>query len=143
MPEISLTVDVAAPPEQVWAALTDWNRQGEWMLGTRVTGDHHLGGVLAAETRLGPLGFLDTMVIIAWEPPHRCAVRHTGTVVRGSGAFEVEPGPDGTSRFVWSEWLELPFGQLGQLGFLLVRPLVVAGINHSLRRFPRWAATYP
>ena len=29
------------------------------------------------------------MTIVVWEPPHRAVVRHTGRVVRGSGAFEV------------------------------------------------------
>src|SRR4051794_41959078 len=36
MPEVSESVDVDAPPEQVWAALTDWTRQGEWILATDV-----------------------------------------------------------------------------------------------------------
>ena len=28
MPEISESVDVDAPPERVWTALTDWTSQG-------------------------------------------------------------------------------------------------------------------
>ena len=146
MPEISLSVDVAAPPDRVWAAMVDWERQGEWMLGTTVrgtvNGGHGTGAELEAWTGLGPVGFLDTMVITAWDPPYRCVVRHTGRVVRGAAAFEVEPAGAG-SRFVWTEWLELPWGRLGELGFVLVRPLVVAGIRYSLRRFATWAATHP
>ncbi len=143
MPEISLAVDVDAPPDQVWAAMTDWERQGEWMLGTAVAGGHGEGAELTAVTRLGPVQFTDTMVVTAWEPPYRCLVRHTGDVVRGSAAFEVEPLPDGWSRFVWTEWLVLPWGSVGELGFVVVRPLVVAGLRYSLRRFARWAAAHP
>ena len=36
MRELVETVHVDAPPRQVWAALTDWTRQGEWMLLTDV-----------------------------------------------------------------------------------------------------------
>ena len=39
------------------------------------------------------------MTITVWEPPRRAVVRHTGKVVRGSGAFEVEDlGPDRSPR---------------------------------------------
>ena len=36
MPELTETVEVDAPAERVWAALTDWSSQGAWMLGTDV-----------------------------------------------------------------------------------------------------------
>ena len=79
MTELTLRVDVDAPPERTWAAVTDWDRQGEWMLGTRVEvagpGDgRHLGARLRAVTGVGPLGFTDIMEIITWEPPRRCVV---------------------------------------------------------------------
>lgn len=141
MPEITLSVDVDAPPEAVWAAVIDWDRQGEWMLLTRVRGGHGLGATVEAFTGVGRVGFLDPMTITHWRPPLRCEVRHRGRVVRGSAAFEVEPLPDGRSRFVWSEWLLLPLGAVGRLGFALLRPLVVAGIRYSLRRFARWVPT--
>lgn len=142
-----MTVDVDAPVERTWAAATDWARQGEWMLGTRVWPTEQdgqgVGGGLAAFTGVGRLGFLDTMTIRAWEPPRRCVVEHTGRLVRGTGIFEVEPLPDGRSRFVQAEWLDLPLGRLGQLGWLFVRPAFRWGLNRSLRTFARWAAAYP
>jgi uncharacterized protein YndB with AHSA1/START domain len=141
MPEITLSVDVDAPPEAVWAAVVDWERQREWMLLTRVSGGHGPGAPVEAFTGIGPVGFLDTMTITDWRPPLRCEVRHTGRVVRGSAAFEVEPLPGGRARFVWSEWLILPLGAVGQLGFAVLRPIVVAGIRYSLRRFARWVPT--
>lgn len=136
-----LTVDVDAPVEQTWAGATDWAGQGEWMLGTRVRptarDGQGVGGGIEAFTGLGRVGFLDTMTITCWEPPHRCDVLHTGRVVRGTGTFEVRPR--GTaSTFVWREDLELPLGVLGRLGWPLVRPLFAFGVRLSLKRFARW-----
>ena len=137
-----LTVDVDAPSEQTWAGATDWAGQGEWMLGTRVRptdqGGQGVGGGIEAFTGVGPLGFLDRMEITLWEPPRRCHVRHLGRVVRGTGAFEVEPLPRDRSRFVWREDLDLPLGLLGRLGWPVVRPAFAYGVQLSLRRFARW-----
>jgi len=140
--EVFVAALVDAPVESTWAAVTDWERQGEWMLGTsvRVLGDSPAGGGarLEARTGVGPLAVVDTMRITAWEPPHRCQVAHLGRIVRGSAAFEVEQAANGRSRILWSEWLELPFGLAGQYGFLLGRPLFEAGVRLSLQRFARW-----
>ena len=137
-----LTVDVDAPVERTWAGAVDWAGQGDWMLGTRVrptrAGGQGVGGAIEAFTGFGPLGFLDTMDITLWEPPHRCHVLHTGRLVKGTGAFEVEALPAGRSRFVWREDLELPLGALGRLGWPLVRPVFAYGVQLSLRRFARW-----
>lgn len=139
MAEITLSVEVDAPPQVVWDALVDWDRQGEWMLLTQVRGGHGNGETIEAYTGWRPVGFVDTMKITDWQPPRRCEVVHTGRVVRGSAAFEIEPLPGGRSRFVWTEWLVLPLGLAGELGFRLVRPAFVAGIRHSLRKFALWA----
>ena len=150
MPELVERVAVEAPPERVWAALTDWTRQGEWMLATDVaTVDgpaQGVGGRLAARTGLPMiggfrLGFLDTMVITAWDAPRRVEVEHTGRLVRGPGIFEIEPRGE-QSTFVWTERLDLPYGVLGRVGWALVRPFALLGIRWSLRRFAAFARTY-
>jgi len=142
---VNVTVDVDAPPEQVWRAAMDWERQGEWILGTRVRlveGDgESLGSRVAAVTGIAGVGVSDTMEIVEWEPPRRCVVRHTGRVVRGLGIFEVTP-LDGGSVFSWTEELMLPLGMLGQLGWPLVRPAMRAGLDLSMRRFARFASAY-
>ena len=150
MRELVETVHVDAPPRQVWAALTDWTRQGEWMLLTdvEVTGGdpEAVGGRLAARTGLPRpggrhLGVLDTMVITEWDPPRRAVVQHTGRIVRGPGTFEVVPRFAG-STVTWTEQLWLPFGVVGRLGWPLVKPAVVLGVRLSLRRFADFAMRY-
>ena len=145
MAEIVVAVDVNAPVQATWAAATDWDRQGEWMLGTTVRvitgGPSGEGTRLAARTGVGRLAVVDKMSITAWEPPRRCQVAHLGRIIRGSAAFEVEQLAGDRSRFIWSEWLDLPLGLAGQYGFLLGRPLFEAGVRSSLQRFARWVET--
>lgn len=149
MPDLVERIDVDAPPERVWAALTAWTRQGEWMLATDVETvggpAQGVGGRLAARTGVPlpggrRLGVLDTMVITEWEPPRRAVVQHTGRVVRGPGIFEVRRRGE-HATVVWTERLQLPLGPLGRLGWPLARPLVAAGLRASLRRFSRFVAS--
>jgi uncharacterized protein YndB with AHSA1/START domain len=144
--DLELRVDVDAPAETTWAAMTDWARQGEWMLGTsvRVAGGDGagVGSELAAFTGVGPLGFTDTMRITHWEPPTRCEVRHTGAVVRGTGEFTVVAVTERTSRFVWAERLDLPLGAVGRAGWPLVKPAFTWGVRRSLTKFARFAEAY-
>jgi hypothetical protein len=138
---IAVDVMVAAPPQLVWDAITDWPRQSEWMLGTTVRatdlGGVGVGGGIEAFTGVGKAGFLDTMVITEWDPPRRCVVRHTGAVVKGLGIFEVIALPGNRSRFVWAEELDLPLGVLGRLGWPLVRPGFAWGVRRSLNKLAR------
>lgn len=131
-----------ASVEDVWAGAVDWAGQGAWMLGTTVRptalGGRGVGGGIEAFTGVGRLGFLDPMEITRWDPPRACHVLHTGRVVRGTGAFEVEPRGDGLATFVWREDLVLPLGRVGRLGWPLVKPLLAAGVRLSLTRFARW-----
>jgi hypothetical protein len=134
MTRLELRVDVDAPAARTWAAATDWARQGEWMLLTRVrveSGDGRgVGSGLSAFTGVGPVGFTDTMRITAWEPPVRCAVEHTGRLVRGTAEFRVEER-GASSRFVWSEDVHWALG----LAF-------APGVRWSLHRFAAFAREY-
>lgn len=146
MSDFVLSVDVAAPAGTTWLALTDWPRQHEWMLGTRVSvvrGDgRSVGSRLAAFTGVRGVGFTDTFEITTWEPPLRCTVRHLGNVIRGTGAFHVHPKGPQSSTFVWSESLRPPFGPLGRLGWPVATPAFSVGLRESLRRFARFAEDY-
>jgi hypothetical protein len=86
------------------------------------------------------VGFTDTMEITRWEPPHTVEVRHTGRVVRGTGAFRVRPGPGGGAVIRWEERLDLPFGPVGRLGRWVAGPVGAAFLRLSLRRLARLCA---
>ncbi len=137
MAELVVTADVEAPAQDVWDLLTDWDQHDRWMLLTSASGGRAQGAQIEAFTGLGRVGLRDPMTIVVWEPPQRCVVRHTGRIVRGSGAFEVRELAPSRSRIVWSEWLDLPLGPVGRLGWLLVRPLARFGVALSLRRLAR------
>jgi uncharacterized protein YndB with AHSA1/START domain len=157
---VSATVEIPEPPDKVWRAAMDWERQGDWMLATRVRltgGDgRSVGSTARAVTGLGGFGIADTFEVVEWVEGNgsadgakedakqdaaggvrRCVVRHTGGLVRGLGIFEVTPDGVGGTRMTWAELLELPFGAPGRLGWPLVRPAVRAGLLVSLRRFAR------
>jgi hypothetical protein len=141
--EIGVPVEVAAPADVVWRVATDWERQGEWMLATRVEmtgGDGRSpGSSWRATTGVGPVAVVDPMEIVSYVEggPWRCVVRHTGRVVRGDGVFEVESlGPE-RARFVMTERLDLPLGAAGRAGWPLLRPAFRAGLALSLRRLAR------
>lgn len=136
---LTLSVVVAAPAERVFAAMTDWEAQGRWMVGTTVRfvdpPGHEVGAQLEAFTGAGRAGFLDTMTVSVWDPPHAVEVTHTGRVVRGTGRFDVSAlGPE-RSRLVWSEHLTMPLGAFGRAGWVVVRPAFGKGVERSLRAF--------
>ncbi|MGH3912117.1 MAG: SRPBCC family protein [Pseudonocardiaceae bacterium] len=145
--ELTRRVDVRAPPETVFAAATDWERQGEWILGTTVRilqGDgRSVGSEVEAVTGVRGIGFADSMRITVWEAPLRCEVLHTGRVVRGVGIFEVRPRGRDAATFEWTERLELPWGALGRLGWTLIHPVFGGGLQLSLNRFADFCRTYP
>ncbi|SDI30471.1 Polyketide cyclase / dehydrase and lipid transport [Sinosporangium album] len=139
-----MSVRAGASAERVFAVLTDWPRHREWMVLTSAEvreGDgRSVGSRIAAFSGVGPAGFLDTMTITRWEPPHLVEVAHTGRLVRGSGAFRIEDTGPGRSVITWWESLDLPFGPVGRVGWLPVRPLSEALLRLSLQRLARLAA---
>jgi hypothetical protein len=148
--ELPVPVEVDAPAAAVWAYVTDWERQGEWMLGTRVqvTGGNGrgVGTTLRAVTGVGPLGVVDTMEVVEFVAPSdgrpgRAAVRHTGKVIRGEGFFEVAPLGPHRCRFTFTERVDLPLGALGRVGWRLGAPVLRVGFVASLRRMAQRCAT--
>ena len=130
---------MAAPLEMVWEAVTDWERQGDWIAFTRIqaeAGERGVGQRFTATTAVGPVGFADPIEVTRWEPPRRADVRHLGKVVRGTGSFQVEPAPGG-AWFTWIEELELPLGAAGALGFRAVEPLARLFLRRSMRKLAR------
>ncbi|MGP3964995.1 SRPBCC family protein [Nonomuraea sp. 3N208] len=128
---MAAAVHVAAPPEQVFALITDWPRHQEWMF---LTTARQVGpDTIEAYTGLRPFGLLDTMTITQWRPPALVRVEHTGRIVRGHGAIRVRPQAGG-SRVIWAEQLWPPLGPLGRAVWPIVRLVGAAFARRSLRR---------
>ena len=127
---------IEAPIERVWAALADWESQGDWMLQTRVdvTSDirEGVGTTIAAFTGIGKLGVMDHMVVTSWQPPNICDVLHTGKIIKGTGRFELVVIDADTTRFNWSEEILAP-----RAIFLLIAPGLYAGVRISLTKLGR------
>ena len=140
---IKKSVSINTSPSAVFEAATDWPGQQKWMVGTIVrpilNNGVGIGGSIEAQTNFGIFTMVDSMEITVWEPPYRCAVLHTGRIVRGSGLFEIQPITASTSLFIWSETLDIPFGILGRVGWILAQPFASFGIVWSLQRFKRWS----
>lgn len=141
--ELRLSVPIDQTVDTVWAAATDWSRQGEWMLGTEVhvvSGDGGRGSELLAFTGIAGVGFVDSMEIVEWRPPMCCRVRHNGALVVGEGGFHVVGRGPYASTFVWWEKLTLPAGS--GLVWPVVRPAFQWGLRRSLTTFASWCGQY-
>ncbi len=147
MAHLEVRTHIEAPPDRVWATLSDWEAQPRWMRDARdvtVTSPHRegVGVTLRVPTDLlagrggGRLAWLadrllvdDTMEVTAWDPPRRIAVRHHGPLVTGTGAWELAATPHGTA-FTWSEDLRPPFGLLGEV---VARAAVLPWVARTFR----------
>jgi hypothetical protein len=137
--------EVAVTAERMWDLLTDWPRQGEWILFTRVrtvAGDaRRVGGRIEAWTGVGRIGFVDPMVVTRWVPPYSCEVLHTGSLIRGEGGFDVVELPADRARMVWWESIELPLAHVGDLAWRATRPLWSTVLDRALDRLRVLAET--
>ena len=139
--ELTVRIDVGVPAGEAFAAVTDWLRQSEWVAFTRVRITHgdgrSVGSRLSAFTGVGRAGFVDEMEIVRYEPPRLVEVVHYGRVVRGPGVIRVQELSDARASIVWQEWLHLPLGRLGRLGWPVVRAGASVGLQRSLRLLKR------
>ncbi|MBJ7393758.1 MAG: SRPBCC family protein [Candidatus Nanopelagicales bacterium] len=137
--ELSLSVEVKASQQKVFDKIVDWESQGQWMLGTKVSGTKNngqgLGGEINAWTGFWKIGFNDPMVITQWIEPKIVDVKHIGRLVKGTGSMVVEKIDENNSRFIWSESINLPFGFIGKIGWTIIKPFFVSGIKFSLNKF--------
>jgi uncharacterized protein YndB with AHSA1/START domain len=133
MSGITVSVDLDAAPERVWAIVEPVERHVDWMadaVAIRFHGDQRrgVGTTFACDTKVGPIRLVDEMEITQWEPGVAMGVRHHG-VVTGSGTFTLTPIDLGRrTRFTWSENLTFPWWLGGRLGELLGGRVVMRGI---------------
>lgn len=142
--EIKISLGIEAPIEKVWAAIADWESQGNWMLQTRVwvTSDIREGVGTSISALTGPFvksgfrfGLLDKMVVTNWSPPYLCEVEHVGKIIKGSGKFELIGGLKNdlpVTTFNWSERIRTP-----KAIFIAIYLPTYLGVRISLLRFRR------
>lgn len=121
----------------VWELVTDWERQGDWMLEARdfvVVSDRREGvGVEAEATvRIGGVTTRDRVRVTRWEPCRLLAIEHLGWV---SGAAEIHLTPvrGGGTHVYWREELHPPLGIAGAVGLSAFRPLMARVFRRDLR----------
>jgi hypothetical protein len=123
-----LTRELDASPQSVWRLLTDWERQGEWMLEASdfvvVSSDREGVGVEAEATiRIAGIRTRDRIRVDAWEPLRHLGIVHLGWV-GGRGDLRLHPrGPDRT-RIDWREELRPPWRLLGAIGLRVFSPFI-------------------
>ena len=128
--------NIAASPDEVWAVLSDWERQSDWMPDVawmRLLGpERELGARMKVKTKVFgvPLA-TDLVEVTAWDPPRRLAIRHVGVVV-GTGEWRLEPAAEGTA-FTWTEAFRMPPPLLGDLGLWLYSPWQRMMLRRSIR----------
>ncbi len=142
--QIKIQLNISAHIEKVWAAIADWESQGDWMLQTKVwvTSDIRSGVGTSISALTGPLvksgfkyGLLDKMVVTNWQPPYLCEVDHVGKIIKGSGKFElsdISKGNEVATTFDWSETIRAP-----KAVFFLIYLPTYLGVRTSLLRFRR------
>lgn len=133
-------------PLAAFEAMVDLAAQQRWMIATRLypleadAPVPQVGSRVAAFTGVGGLGFLDTMTVTAYEPPHRWVVDKDGQLLRGIGTMQVTP-VSGGCRASWTNELTLPFGILGRLAFPVIRPVAELALRACLQRMARMLRT--
>ena len=138
---LRITINLPCSQERAWAAIADWESQGNWMLQTKVwvTSQIREGAGTSISAFTGPLykfypkfsslGLLDTMVVTKWQPPEICDVVHTGKVLKGTGSFVLSPINSTSTKFNWSETIEC-----SRIKFLVIAPFLWVGVRISLAR---------
>jgi carbon monoxide dehydrogenase subunit G len=91
------------------------------------------GTVIDVETRVGPLRTHDLIEVVAWDPPARIGVRHTG-LFTGSGEFLLERAGSNATRFTWREDIRFPWYFAGPIGAWAAAPVLRAIWKRNLRR---------
>ena len=134
-----------AAPAVVWDLVTDWERQGDWMLEARdfvVVSERREGvGVEAEATvRIAGVTTRDRVRVTRWEPERLLAIEHLGWV-SGVAEIHLTPVRGGGTHVFWREELRPPLGALGGLGLRAFRPLMARVFRRDLRVLDRLART--
>jgi hypothetical protein len=130
---ISVSVEIDAPVEHVWAVVEPVEDHVSWMqdaVAIRFVGEQTrgVGTTFLCDTKVGPFRLVDRMEITEWRPNEAMGVRHVG-IVTGTGRFTLTPiDLDRRTRFNWTEDLRFPWYLGGPVGALLGGKVVMRAI---------------
>ncbi len=133
MSRIAVSIEIDAPPAEVWAVVEPVERHVDWMgdaVAIRFPTEQTrgVGTVFMCDTKVGPIKLVDRMEITEWEPGIRMGVRHSG-VVTGTGRFTLSPIDLGRrTRFAWTETLRFPWYLGGRFGEAIGGNIVMKAI---------------
>ncbi|MEV4540755.1 SRPBCC family protein [Micromonospora echinaurantiaca] len=138
--EVTAAVIVNAPAGRVFAALTAWERQSEWIPFTTVRvieGDGGEGSLVEAVTTVGPAVLRDEMRVVQVDPPYEVRVVHCGRLLRGPGVLRCTQLERDRTQVVWHEWFHLPGGTAGRVAWPVLWPGSKFGLTQALKKFAR------
>ena len=138
--EVTVKIIVNAPAERVFAAFTNWERQGDWIPFTQVRvaeGDGGPGSLIVAVTAVGKAVLRDEMRVDKVDPPFEVRVVHCGRWLRGPGVMRCTPLGGDRTQMVWHEWFQLPAGMAGQVAWPVLWPGSKLSLRYALKRFAR------
>jgi uncharacterized protein YndB with AHSA1/START domain len=141
MARIRVRTTLDAPPEQVWADLSDLASHVDWMhdavairfLSSTSSG---VGTRFECETKVGPFRTTDVMEITRWDPGRAMGVAHKG-LVTGAGTFTLRRLRGGRTRFTWRERLRFPYWLGGPVAAVAAKPILKRIWKRNLRNLQR------
>ncbi len=138
MGTITVTVEIEAPLDFVWARLSDLSSHSEWMSDAAAISfltekRRGVGVRMQVPTRVGFLQITDLMEIDEWVEGRRMGVRHVGRI-GGWGRFELTDHPP-LCELAWTEHLKFPWYLGGALAEWSSRPILRRIFRANLTRF--------
>jgi hypothetical protein len=132
-----LAETMPGPPEIVWALITDWEHQDDWMLEATdftVTSEQREGvGVEAEATiRIAGITTRDKVLVTGWDPPRKLEMEHRGWV-SGYGQMSLTPLKGDRTHLFWREELYPPVGILGSAGMTALKPMMARTFGRDLK----------
>lgn len=121
----SVEEEIQRPPEEVWAALTDWNNAHRWMPGIEAMtadGETATGTELIFQAR----GARRTSTIVSCEPGRSIVLRSIQGGVVADYRYEIQDLGGGSSRVIL-----VADCRFSGLLWRLVAPLLRIAIRHS------------
>lgn len=120
MSEVATSIQIAAPPEAVWAVAMDPERLGDWVTIHRRLDDHTGGELRAGYEMDQSLTLRGVSFHVHWELVEVDVPRHAEWHGRGPARSHAEieyrlTAHDGGTRFDYRNEFKVPLGTLGAL----------------------------